>query len=506
MAAMVARGKGTRSAGYLTLVERFGLQVIPNWHESLIAASGSHLVESVGGVVRETYTARYWPGDGVGEHLEFALKYDGVNLAILAGIFDVIGVEELTSFVRSKPTGKYARKLWYLFELLTDRRLPVDDLKVGNYVDLLPADSYYTAAPARRSRRHRINDNLPGDASFCPTIRRTRRLLEFEEADLRQRCRELVAAYPAALLRRALSYLYTKETKSSFAIEHIEPDGNRTERFVSLLQLAKREDFLDKSRLTEVQNRIVEARFVEEDYRSSQNYIGESIAWQRERVHFVPPRPEDLPDLMAGLLRSHARLEHEGIDPVIHAAAVAYGFVFLHPFEDGNGRIHRFLIHNILARRGYTPEGLIFPVSAVMLKDPGGYDDSLEAFSRPLMSLVEYELDEEGRLTVRGDTASLFRYIDLTPQAEALFSFIERTIETELLGELDFLVNYDRTKAAIQAIVDMPDRRIDLFVRFCLQNSGRLSARKQGSHFQFLTEEEISAMEQAIQDVYGEPQ
>ena len=53
---------------------------------------------------------------------------------------------------------------------------------------------------------------------------------------------------------------------------------------------------------------------------------------------------------------------------VIHAAAIGYGFVFLHPFEDGNGRIHRFLIHNILARRGFTPADVMAPVSATMLK------------------------------------------------------------------------------------------------------------------------------------------
>ena len=106
------------------------------------------------------------------------------------------------------------------------------------------------------------------------------------------------------------------------------------------------------------------------------------------------------------------------------SAVVAFGFVLLHPFEDGNGRIHRFLVHNILARRGFIPEGIMFPVSAAMLKSLADYDASLEAFSRPLMSLVEYTLDENGRMTVHNETALWYRYIDMTPQAEALFNFL----------------------------------------------------------------------------------
>ncbi len=48
----------------------------------------------------------------------------------------------------------------------------------------------------------------------------------------------------------------------------------------------------------------------------------------------------------------------------------------------------------------------------------------------------------------------------------------------------------------------MPDRKIDLFIRCCLQNNGRLSARKRTNFFQFLTEEEIAGMEQTVQDSY----
>jgi len=510
-----------RPAGYAALIRRYGLEVIPNWHESFVATSGTHRIESTGNVVHETYPPTYWPGDPLGDHLEFALKYDGTNLAILASIFRVFDTDGFTAYVKSKPTGKYARRLWYLYELLTGERLPLNDLKRGSYVNLLDPDKYYTASTAPepltyegepltygssvlRIRRQRINDNLLGDGRFCPTIRRTETLRHFEAIDLRQSCQQLVASYPPELLKRALSYLYTKETKSSFEIEHIKPIANRTERFVALLQLAEREDFCDKSHLIDLQNRIVDPRFQDADYRTSQNYVGETVTWQREQVHFACPRPDDLPGLMAGLIATHQRLDTNVVHPIVHAAAVAYGFVFLHPFEDGNGRIHRFLIHNILARGGFTPKGLIFPVSAAMLRNLGQYDASLEAFSKPLMPLVEYTLDDEGRMTVQNDTAVWYRYIDMTLQAEALFGFIAKTIDTELVEELKFLANYDRTKAAIQDIVDMPDRQIDLFIRFCRQNNGQLSARKHASHFDFLTDDEIVRMEKAIQTAYGE--
>ena len=93
--------------------------------------------------------------------------------------------------------------------------------------------------------------------------------------------------------------------------------------------------------------------------------------------------------------------------------------------------------------------------------------------------------------------------MDMTPQAEALFRFIAQTIDTELTNELAFLANYDKTKKAIQEIVDMPDRRIDLFIRFCLHNNGRLSSRKRRSYFDFLSDGEIAHMEQAVLSAYG---
>jgi len=491
-----------RPAGYAALIERYDLEVIPNWHRSFVATTGTHRIESTGGVIEEVYPSKYWPGGTLADHLEFALKYDGTNLAILAGLFQEVAEQDFLEYVRSKPTGKYARRLWFLYEFLTGKTFPLEDVKQGNYIDLLDPDEYYTITPARQVRRQRVNDNLLGNRRFCPTVRRTDTLRDYEMADLPNRCRQVVSAYSPKVLKRALGYLYTKETKSSFEIEHIKPTSTRTERFVGLLQLAEQEDFCEKKQLIELQNRIADERFRDSDYRRTQNYVGETVAWQKEKIHFACPKPEDLADLMDGLVAAHKRMDADKVPAVIHAAAIAFGFVFLHPFEDGNGRIHRFLIHNILARRGFTPEGVMFPISASMLKNPGDYDASLEAFSRHLMALVEYSLDEEGRMTVHNDTARWYHYIDMTPQAEALFRFIEKTIDKELASELAFLAKYDKTKKAIQEIVDMPDRKIDLFIRFCLQNSGRLSARKRAGHFDFLSDEEIGRMEQAVQMAY----
>ncbi len=492
-----------RLAGYAELIERYNINVIPNWHKSLVIASGIHRIDSSEGVIEEIYPSKYWPGSTLGDHLEFALKYDGTNLAILASLFQKAVEKELLEYIKSKPTGKYARRLWFLYEFLTGKTLPLKDLKQGNYINLLEPNEYYTVNPARQVQRQRIKDNLLGNSRFCPTVRRIDTLRDFETADLPKRCRQVVSSYPPELLKRALGYLYTKETKSSFEIEHIKPSSTRTERFVILLQTAEQKDFCLKTRLIEVQNHIVDERFRDSDYRSSQNYVGETVAWQEEKIHFACPKPEDLTDMMEGLTVAHKRMDTGGVSAVIQASTVAYGFVFLHPFEDGNGRIHRFLIHNILARRGFTPKGVMFPISATILKNPADYDASLEAFSRQLMPMVEYSIDEDGRMTVHNDTAIWYRYIDMTPQAEMLFRFINQTINRELAGELLFLANYDKTKKTIQEIVDMPDRKIDLFIRFCLQNNGRLSARKRTSRFDYLSDEEITRMEEAVQSAYG---
>ncbi|MDD4250430.1 MAG: hypothetical protein PHT13_15185 [Methanosarcina sp.] len=138
-----------------------------------------------------------------------------------------------------------------------------------------------------------------------------------------------------------------------------------------------------------------------------------------------------------------------------------------------------------------------------MMKNLDRYDETLELFSKPLLRFVEYTLDGEKRITAQGNHANYYRYIDMTPFAEYLFTTISDTIDSEMEAEFEYLRNYDRARSIIREIVDMPDRLLDLFITVSLQNRGKLSGKKHKSMFSMLTDDEVEKMETCIEEIFG---
>lgn len=452
------------------------------------------------------YPKTYWPGESDFDHLEFALKREGLHLQLLRAWLPQLPAEHLAAYIQSKPTSVYARRIWFLYEEFSGRRLNLSDVTQGNYVNLLDARDYYTG-PVSRSPRHRVNVNLLGNFTFSPMVRRTKKLKVAEAKQLEQRCKKVIDAIPPELYAHALQYLYTKETKSSYAIERETPDQRRSQKFADALREASKRDYLLKETIVNLQQTIVEPRFANRDWRDSikeQNYVGRSVSLTDEEVHFIPPRPQDLAELMPAFLEASRHILNSDVHPVVAAAAIAFPFVFLHPFSDGNGRLHRFLIHYVLSFRRFAPDGVVFPISAAMLRRPQDYDASLESFSKPLLPLVEYELDALGRMTVLNDTRDCYRYVDCTFIAETLFSFVEETIEKELPAEILFLRQYDNARRLMREVVDLPTRHADLFVRLCLQNQGSLSkAKRQLPEYEVLIDKEIAGLEAAVAEAFA---
>ena len=309
--------------------------------------------------------------------------------------------------------------------------------------------------------------------------------------------------YNPSVYRRAFSYLYTKETKSSFEIEREKPSQNKMERFVLLLTKAGIESdtlFLSEQSLTDKQNKIVDARFASIGWRDFQNYIGETLPDYAQLVHYICPHPTEVKPMMEGLNNCFQKSKDN--NAIIVATLIAFGFVFIHPFDDGNGRLHRYLIHDILVRKKAVASGTIIPISAQMLENIEEYDRILEAYSKPLLSFVQFSLDIEGGLTIQNplDVVSYFKYPNLTQQCEYIFRTLVAAIH-KIENELEYLSKYDLLKKQISNHLDLPDKLLNNLIIFIHQNNGILSKNKR-KQFDILTDDEIDTVEKQYNKVF----
>ncbi len=491
--------------GSTWLKQNYQLPNIKLSHESYLGTRSKVEILQDGTIIETYQKAQYTlKADNPLNHFEFALKYDDVQLSFYQAVLKCIPVKDIVEFIESAPNFKYSRKIGFWYEFLIGERLPIEDRPNINYVDLIDSKRFFTGVVVKNSR-WRINNNLLGDVGFCPAIKRTNVIMKALELDYPEMLRELSKNYSAEILNRANNYLYRKETRSSYQIEKEEPTPERIERFVSLLSNAgKKEipDLLCEESLVMLQDQIVDPRFAETGFRDFQNYIGQTTWNYDEIIHYVCPPPEFLSDLMKDL--SNTAVKMEGVNPIVRATAIAFGFVFIHPFEDGNGRIHRFLIHEFLSRDNFLPTGMIIPVSAHMVTNLKLYDDALEAYSKPLMHIIKYTKNEKQKLIVlnASEVEGYYRFPDLTTQTEYLCKVIETAISQDLPNELDFLQNYDEAKEFMKQKIDMPDKLIDLFIRFTHQNNGIFPKRKRNT-FHMLKDDEIEALQTIVQDVFS---
>jgi hypothetical protein len=465
-------------AGYAALIHAYHLPVpLPR---TLSAIGTRHRVTEEAGW--RIYTPRHAPEATLGGHLTFALKYEGLDLAVLKRLFLAAHADELKELVRAKPTGLYTRRIWFLYEWLLGRELGLPPADKVSYVDAVDTDLQY-AGLGENSPRHRVRNNMPGTPKFCPLVFKSKTLDEFIGQDLKARALAVVSEVPNDLLARTAAFLLLKDSRSSYVIEGKRPPQDRIQRWGRAIGAAGRAP-LDKAELLRLQRIVIgDERFVKLGLRTEGGFVGEHERDTRWPIpDHLSARPDDLASLIEGLL-AFDRTAEEDLDPVIAAAVLAFGFVYIHPFEDGNGRIHRYLMHHVLARRGFNPPGVHFPVSAAILDKIDAYREVLESYSGRLLPVVEWEPTESGNVNVLNDTGDFYRFFDATPHAEFLYACMRKTIDEDLPNEIRFLKNFDQFRAGIENMIDMPERTLNNLFGSLRQNGGRFSKRARENEF-----------------------
>lgn len=479
-------------AGYAAIIERYDL-ALPS-PPILVACAERHHPRSTADWL--LLTPRHAPDLNLEAQLRFAFRYEGINLQILARLFVCLEPDDVGAIVRAAPTGAFARRLWFLYECLTGNILDIDDPGKVRFVPVIDPEQQYALADGDASPRHKVVNNLPGTPLFCPLVRRTSALTDYAQMNLSAQAAQAMGRVRPDIMARAAAFLLLNDSKSSFAIEGERPTGPRAARWGQAIAQAGTHA-LTIDELDRLQKVVIgDARFVRLGIRHEGGFVG---VHDRETGLPVPDhisaRFEDLPRLTEGMVAYAARATGGGLDPVIAAASLAFGFVYIHPYVDGNGRLHRWLFHHVLAQTGYGPDGLVFPVSAAILRNLDGYRCVLESYSAPLLPWIEWQQTQDGNVDVLNDTFDFYRFFDATTHAEFLYGCVAQTIEHDLPEEVAFLQAFDRFNTGIQNIIDMPMKQVELLQKFLAQNEGRLSRRARDREFASLTEEEVELIE-----------
>ena len=442
------------------------------------------------------------PGESDADHLVFALKYEGVQLLTLKKAFVAMDAATLAQAARAKPTSAYLRRLCFLFEFLTETSLDVPDATNGAYVDLVDTRLQYATTRAENVRRFRIRNNLPGTAGFCPMVHRTQKIDAYVDRDFATVAKTIVDGASKDLIARAAAFLLLRDSKASFEIEGEDPPNDRLARWGFIISKAGKMK-LSVASLVDLQRELIgDGRFVRIGLRDEGGFVGRHDAMGQPVPDHISARANDLRWLLDAIASFDDQSRRTGFHPVLAAACVAFGFVYVHPFEDGNGRIHRFLMHHVLADHGFTPEQIIFPVSTAILDMVARYRDVLEGISAPLLEWIDWRPTEGGNVVVLNDTRDYYSFFDATAHCEFLFRCIETAVEKDLPEELRYLEQRDAFHRRVTNIVDMGERKLDLLLRFLQQCHGSLSKRATEKEFALLTVSERALIEAIYAELF----
>ena len=477
--------------GYRWLIDRYGLTVTQALPVET-AIGKTRATKSDGHTERRTVQEPLRPDETATAHLAFALKHEGVHLETLSRLFAVLPPSELATWIRAEPSGQYAVRAGFLYESLSNQQLDVPDRRTGNYFAVLDPNRELTAHEPINNTRWRVRDNLLGNVCFSPQVYLTPQTTSALALDVGQRIARLEGQFSRELVMRSAVWLTMKESRASFAIEHEESKHNRIQRFATVLEqrTGQSANPLDPAELEVLQREILGPNALHYGLRRSPIFVGESGRHGREVVHYIAPPWEEVPPILAGLQTLLKRTQ--GLSPVARAALISFGFVYVHPMIDGNGRISRFLINDILRRDGALPAPYIVPISAVLQRPdlrPLSYDGALELFSRAFMQQYQehwsFGEDKQGDDGVRynlqfdayADALHAWRYPDLTRHIAFISDALELTIEQEMRAEAEYLQHHTAAHARLKTIIEGPDPVLDRIIRSVRQSRGVIGGK-----------------------------
>lgn len=488
----------------------------------------------------EIYPPQMAPDPTPADHLQFHIRHEPINLELLARVFQASGPDFVQTWIRSKPTSQYARRAAFLYEFLTGAELQQPSDVRGSYVPALNVERNLAATSEEhgaRCSKWKVIDNMPGTRFFCPSPALTPELQKALEYSIPLDYAQIVEEFGEELLSRSASWLTTRESRASFAIERESKEHNRITRFAQVItewtgldapahlaisptsaRPSHDDGILSEWRLGHLQRAILgeTALISAVGYRKSPVFVGQT-SHHSQLIHYLAPPSDDIARMLEGIGVFLKRTA--GQSSIMRAAVAAFGFVYVHPMIDGNGRIHRFLINDILRRDAVTDPGVILPVSVAIDADATSrrnYESVLDTLSAPLMRKIGDAVSFDAHPTTYPDGVEsdlhftkndlarpTWRYGNYAPHIQYLAQVLHETIAHHMRSEALYLRSHDTARSAMKNVVEMPDTLADAIIRSVTGNTENTVGKKLRRDYPQMTDEMWTRLTDAVKQAFG---
>ena len=221
-------------------------------------------------------------------------------------------------------------------------------------------------------------------------------------------------------------------------------------------ELSEKKKKITKELIFEIHN-LVEGKKLsyKNEFRNGQNVVADSLTG---KIAYMPPEPGDVKELIDNMLEDFNSKDNNSIPIPIKAGILAYQFVTIHPFWDGNGRCSRLLATYILKAHNYDLKGFY-----VMEEF---YDKNIDEYYNSLQMGLHHNY-YFGR-----------NEADITKWLEYFISIMADTFETVSIKVKEIYLN---SKNEI-SIIDTLDKRERWVANFII-NNGKIKARDISNHF-----------------------
>lgn len=341
----------------------------------------------------ERSSSRVRAADTIAGQLTLALSSAGVDLEALDALFEAITPADVSAIVAAEPTAAVNRRLWFLYEWLTGREIDITE-PAGplEFVPILDASVQVALDIGVPSARHRVLDNLPGTRRYCPMVRWTAALKAAAAKKLDERAGAILWTAQSEERQRLEEQLQLLDARSSFALERQSPSS------------------VCEARWADATGQAGVRPLTTQELGRLRCLCGDDSSVMRAGTQrgIAAAREGDRESALGGIIDYTERALCGAVDPVIVAAATAFGFASVQGADPPSRLVHRWLVHYVLDAAGYRPLAGVLPISAVLAREADRYERLLAAAS------------------------NRSRYFDATEHAEFLYACVEQTVEHDL--------------------------------------------------------------------------